>query len=130
MGGLRPVLVVDNEPGFHDLFRFHLEPLGFDVHSAADGVEGLERFRSRAFDIVFSDVHMPRMKGPELLRKIMEIKPGQRVVMMSSASDARFEQERQVRRMGAVACLFKPFELDELMAAIEKALDAPDSAGG
>lgn len=66
---IRSVLIVDDEPGFRDLFRFHLEQEGIRVESARDGIEALEKLENGCFDIVFSDIHMPRMDGPTLLAK-------------------------------------------------------------
>lgn len=119
-GTERHILIVDDEEGFHDLFRFVLEPLGFTVHSAYDGVEGQERLKERDYDIIFLDVHMPRMTGPELLRLIKEIRPSQLVVMMSSGSDPRQAVEKAVGDLGAVACMFKPFELEQIMENLKR----------
>jgi CheY-like chemotaxis protein len=115
----RHILVVDDEQGFQDLFRFILEPLGFTVISACNGMEGLERLKERDYDIVFLDVHMPKMTGPELLKLIKGLKPLQLVVIMSSGSDPRQAFEKTAKEMGAVSCMFKPFELDQIMKNIE-----------
>lgn len=117
-GAEKRVLVVDDEPGFHDLFRFVLEPLGFAVSSAYDGAEGLARLKERDYGIVFLDVHMPKMTGPELLKLIRGIKPLQPVVIMSSGSDPRRAFEKTAKELGASGCLFKPFELNQLMESL------------
>jgi CheY-like chemotaxis protein len=114
-GPERHILIVDDEQGFHDLFGFILKPLGFTVSSAYNGVEGLERFKERNYDMVFLDVHMPKMTGPELLKLIREIKPLQLVVMISSGSDPRQAFEKNAKDHGAAACMFKPFELDQIL---------------
>jgi CheY-like chemotaxis protein len=119
IGVERNILIVDDEQGFHDLFRFILEPLGFTVSSAYNGVEGLERLKERDYDIAFLDVHMPKMTGPELLKLIKGIKPSQVVVIMSSGSDPRQAFEKAAKDMGAAACMFKPFELDQIMKNLE-----------
>ena len=119
-GKERHILIVDDEEGFHELFGFILQPLGFIVHFAYDGVKGLERLKERDYDIIFLDVHMPRMTGPELLKLIKEIKPSQLVVMMSSGSDPRQAVEKAVRDLGAVACMFKPFELEQIMENLKR----------
>jgi DNA-binding NtrC family response regulator len=116
----KTVLIVDNEQGFHDLFRFVLEPLGFEVHSAYDGTDGLERVRKQNYSIVFLDVHMPKMTGPELLKEIKKIKPGQFVVMMSSGSDPKQAFERTAKELGAADCMFKPFDIEQLMTHISR----------
>ena len=89
------------------------------VSSAYNGVEGLEQLKKRDYDIVFLDVHMPKMTGPELLKLIKGIKPLQMVVIMSSGSDPRQAFEKTARNLGAVSCMFKPFELDQIMKGIE-----------
>ena len=115
----RHILIVDDERGFHDLFRFILEPLGFTVSSAYDGVEGLERLKERDYDMVFLDVHMPKMTGPELLKLIKGIQPSQLVVIMSSGSDPRQAFEETAKKLGAAACMFKPFELEQIIKNLE-----------
>ena len=118
-GAERHILVVDDEQGFHDLFKFILNPLGFTVISARDGAEGLERFRERDYSMVFLDIHMPKMTGPELLKQIREIKPLQLVVMMNSGSESCQDFEKNTRYPGAAACILKPFELDQITKSLE-----------
>ncbi|HAF95323.1 MAG: hypothetical protein A2X34_02090 [Elusimicrobia bacterium GWC2_51_8] len=119
-GKEKHILIVDDEPGFHELFRFILEPLGFTVSSAYNGLEGLERLKEHEYDIIFLDVHMPKMTGPELLKLIKGIKPLQLVVIMSSGSDPRQAFETTVKGLGAAACMFKPFELHQIMKNLER----------
>ena len=119
----KSILVADDEQGIRDLLRFTLEPLGFEVSTASDGWEALEAVRARSFDLVLLDVHMPRMSGPEVLEKIRELRPAQKVLVVSSSSDASLAFEQRVAEYGASACLFKPVELDELLGSIERALE-------
>mgnify|MGYP003576474321 FL=1 len=120
---VKSILVADDEQGIRDLLRFTLEPLGFEVSTASDGWEALEAVRARSFDLVLLDVHMPRMSGPEVLEKIRELRPAQKVLVVSSSSDASLAFEQRVAEYGASACLFKPVELDELLGSIERALE-------
>jgi CheY-like chemotaxis protein len=114
----RKILVVDDELGFRDLYRYTLEPLGFEVVEAKDGLEAVERVRESAFDIIILDVHMPRMRGPEALDKIKELRPDQKVVIVSSSSDPTYTFEHAARKRGALTCLFKPIDIDELQKLI------------
>lgn len=118
----RSILVADDEPGFRDLFRFTFEPLGFEVFTVADGVEALAAVEQRAFDLVVLDVHMPRMGGPEAFARLRETRPDQRILVISSSSDPARSFETAAVTAGAADCLFKPMDLDELIAAVEKAL--------
>ncbi|MBI2375501.1 MAG: response regulator [Deltaproteobacteria bacterium] len=116
------ILVADDELGFRDLFRFTLEPLGYEIVAVADGLEALEQLQKRTFELVVLDVHMPRMGGPEALARIRAVRPRQRVIILSSSSDASRAFEDQAAAFGASACLFKPVELEELIGAIERAV--------
>jgi CheY-like chemotaxis protein len=123
------ILIADDDLGFRDLFSFTFEPMGYEVVTAADGFEALETIRKRSFDLVVLDVHMPRMGGPEALLRIRELRPEQRVIVLSSSSDESHSIEHRATTLGASACLFKPVDLDTLIAAIERAL-ANDPALG
>lgn len=118
----KSILVADDEEGIRDLFRFTLEPLGVEVFTARDGWEALQTFQARSFDLVILDVHMPRMTGPEVLSRIREVRPTQKVLVVSSSSDASHSFEQRVTEFGASECLYKPVELDELIGSIERAL--------
>ncbi len=115
--------MVDNENGFHEILRLVFEPLGFNVEFAFDGEEGLRRFTSQSYDIVFSDVHMPKMGGPELFDHIRKIKPSQPIVMMTSGSDSVGRFELEVVSKKATACIYKPFEIEEAIKAAEHVLE-------
>lgn len=116
------ILVADDEPGFRDLFRFTFEPLGFEVVTVANGVEAVDAAAQRAFDLVVLDVHMPKMGGPEVFERLRQINPAQRILVISSSSDPSRAFETAAATEGSADCLFKPMDLDELIAAVERAL--------
>lgn len=114
------ILVVDDEKGIQDLFRFVLEAEGYEVFTADNGLEGLEMAKKHDFTVIFLDVHMPVMKGPEALRSIKKIKPKQNVVICSSSSDPTFSFEKEAKNLGAYVCLYKPVEMDEIIHLIKE----------
>ena len=73
------------------------------------------------FDIIFLDVHMPKMKGPEALRQIKQLNPNQIVIIFSSSSDSNYTFETEAKQLGAYSCLYKPVDIDEIMKVIEEA---------
>lgn len=103
------------------MLRYLLEPFGFCVYSAHDGLGGLRRVEERAYDIIFLDVHMPKMRGPELLKIIKEVRPAQLVVMMNSGSEPQQAMESMAPNSGALAWLHKPFEIDQVLQFIQYA---------
>lgn len=118
----KKILIADDEQGIRDLFRFLLEAEDFEVYTANDGFEAVEMVRNESFDIVFLDVHMPRMRGPEALKKIKELNPSQPVVIFSSSSDPNYIFESESKNYGAFDCLYKPFNIDDLLKVIESVL--------
>ena len=120
----KTILAVDDEIGFRDLYTYMLTPLGFEVTCAEDGLQAIQKIQERAYDLVLMDIHMPRMTGPEALKKIKSLRPNQKVIIFSSSSDPERHQEKQAEKEGVVECLFKPVEDQEIRRVLKKALSA------
>lgn len=116
------VLIIDDEEGYRDFYKFVLEPMGYEVFTAADGEEGLKMALENNYDLVFLDVHMPKMKGPEVLVNIKKVKQDQVVIIFSSSSDPTFSFENKAKDMGAFDCLYKPVDLEDIMRIIKQVL--------
>jgi len=123
MNKLKPIqiLIVDDEQGIRDMVRFLLEPMGYIIACAQNGAEALAMIEKHDYDIVFLDVHMPRMRGSEALDRILQVKPFQIVIIFSSSSDPYFVFESGAKQQGAFDCLYKPFELNDLLGVINRA---------
>jgi len=121
MGTGRSILLVDDEKGYRDFYRFILEPLGCQVSSACNGEEGLRMAAINNYDIILLDVHMPKMTGAEVLAAIKKIKPSQLVIIFSSASDPSFNFENKAKQMGAFECLYKPVDLGDMLRVMQRA---------
>lgn len=114
------ILVVDDEKGVQDLLRSMFEVEGFEVVVANDGIEGVELVKKDSFVVVFLDVHMPKMQGPEALKAIKNIRPNQAVVILSSSSDSNLTFEKEAKNLGALACLYKPVDIEEIMRIVRE----------
>lgn len=108
----KKILLVDDEPGMRDLFLYHFGQEGHEVTAVENGRRAVEVLGEKAFDVVFMDIHMPEMTGPEALKIIKKRKPTQTVVMLSSSSDPDYLLERQSEELGAARWLPKPFDID------------------
>lgn len=115
------LLVVDDAPFFRQLLADLLEGRGFQVVQAASGAEVVDLISRLQIDAVLSDIEMPEMNGPELLRRVKRLRPEIPVIMISSHLD--FQAAREVLRDGALEYLTKPLEEAELFAAIDRALE-------
>jgi two-component system cell cycle sensor histidine kinase/response regulator CckA len=117
------VLVVDDEPSVLRMVSVALSGRGYEVHAVAHPHEALKLVRERpCFDLVVSDVIMPDMCGPELLRRVREICPNAAVVVMS-AHVADEELPAHAKFIG------KPFAIADLYCMVEKALARNEPLG-
>ncbi|MEW5739458.1 MAG: ATP-binding protein [Myxococcota bacterium] len=122
-GGNEHVLLVEDEPLVRKATKRLLETLGYRVTTAVDGVDALERIRagSREYDLVLSDVTMPRMSGLDLARTLATEHPALKLVLCSGFADGL--DEGQARAMGVRALVPKPIDRAALAAALRAALE-------
>ncbi len=117
------VLVVDDDLPFLEATRTMLEEHGYDVVTAHDGSEGLRRAECESPDLIVLDVMMPRRSGLCVLEHIGHRgRPGPRIVVVSANEGDR--HEKLAREKGADLYLRKPFEMRELLAAVDSLLKA------
>ena len=116
------ILVIDNEQGIREMFKFMLEPEGYEVFTAEDGTRGLEMAKTSSYDLIFLDVDMPPgMGGQEVLRKIRQFRPEQLIVIFSSNPNPEDTFEDEAGKKGAFSCIYKPFKINEVMDTINRA---------
>jgi two-component system response regulator HydG len=117
-------LVVDDESTVRYTVRGILEHLGLDVTEAADGVEALEKLDAGLdYNLVVTDIMMPRMDGLELLKKVKQRpSPQPKVIVMTAHGSERHAVE--AIKSGAFDYFKKPFELDEMMAVARRATES------
>jgi signal transduction histidine kinase/Tfp pilus assembly protein PilF len=123
--GALAILLVEDDPAVRRLMRTGLETHGHAVRTARDGLEALEILEpdASAFDVVVADVVMPRLGGPELLRRLLQWRERPPVVLTSGWPDRASEPPG--RRGVDFAFLEKPFRLADLDGAI-RSLAAPE----
>jgi two-component system OmpR family response regulator len=120
------VLVVDDEPRIVDFVSRALSAEGFRVDGALDGARGLALARTGVYELVVLDLLLPALEGESVLRKIIEARPTQRVLVLSALSDV--ETKVRCLEFGASDYVAKPFSLAELVARIRARLRQPASA--
>jgi CheY-like chemotaxis protein len=109
-----PILVVDDDPTILATVSEALDMEGFPVVTATNGAEALTVVQQHAPWLVLLDMRMPVLDGWGFMRVVRERGLTIPVVVMTAAADAR----RWAREIGAEGVLPKPFELDELLAAV------------
>jgi DNA-binding NtrC family response regulator len=123
------LLVVDDEPDMRDALTAALRREGLCVSTAANGVEALEKVQGQSFDLIITDVRMPRMGGLALLQELKRTSATIPVIMMTGYG--RIEDAVEAMKAGAFDYLLKPFSLEDLKTVVVKALtprNSPPSA--
>jgi len=116
----RSVLVVDDDPEMCALLVDVLHNDGYDAVAVKDGTEAVLALRARAFDLILMDKNMPGPSGLDLLPGFRRVCPDSQVILMTAFGDVPSYMEAVEK--GAAEYLFKPFRMEELRAAIAKAL--------
>ena len=122
--GKGTILLVEDEEGLRALNARGLASRGYTVLEAANGVEAIEVLEKAVgpVDLVVSDVMMPEMDGPTMLRELRSRNPGLKIVFMSGYAVDAFE--RNLLDVGQFAFLPKPFTLKQLVTVVKETLAA------
>ena len=123
----KTILLVDDEEELVELLKLRFEMLGYDVHVAHDGEEGLEKARALNPDLMILDVMMPRLDGFQVCRllKFNENTANIPIIMLTARSQ---DKDRELAtQAGANDYHNKPFEFDDLVEKVKTYL--PDTAG-
>jgi DNA-binding NtrC family response regulator len=113
------ILIVEDDTITRRNLSVLLSDEGYDVDQAGDGVQALEILAGRPFDLVLSDIVMPRMDGLKLLQQLQFMAPQMPVMIMTSyVSDSLSSVPA-----GAAEFIRKPFVLDDLLFKVQRALD-------
>jgi two-component system, chemotaxis family, sensor kinase CheA len=119
----RRILVVDDSLTTRSLEKSILEAHGFQVSVAVDGIEALEKLTAEPFDLVITDVMMPRMDGMQLLEQMKKQKATERIpVIMVTSLESQEDQQRGMS-LGADAYIVKrKFDQQELLRTVRQIL--------
>jgi DNA-binding NtrC family response regulator len=114
------LLVVDDEAPVVEFLTEQLRARGFIVDGCTAAPAALEAVRAAAYDLVISDIEMPELRGIELLQAIQQVRPEQLVLLITAFGSV--DVAVQAVRAGACDFLAKPFPIDALVLAVERAL--------
>jgi two-component system cell cycle sensor histidine kinase/response regulator CckA len=116
------ILIVDDEPSIREFFHLVLSEAGYAVASASNGDEALQV--PGPFDLLLTDVMMPRMTGDELARQMRTRDPDVKILYVTAFSDHLFDAKLSLA--AGEAFLDKPATADGVLEAVEELLDEED----
>jgi two-component system response regulator AtoC len=115
----RNVLIADDEESMRHLLSVFLRDHGYAVSAVANGEEALKELAARDYDLVLSDVRMPRMGGIALLRAVERLHPDLTFIVMSAYGT--HDTAIEAMKAGAYDYVSKPFKPDEVLLVLKKA---------
>jgi len=115
------ILIVEDEKSLREVLKILLEEEGYDTESAVDGMEATEMIQQDIYDIVITDLKMPRADGFEVLRKVKEVSPSTNVIMITAFGTT--ESTIEAMKLGAYEFIHKPFKIDEIRLVVNKAFE-------
>jgi DNA-binding response OmpR family regulator len=127
------VLLVDDEEDIVETIKYSLELRGFKVDTAFDGISALAKARTRKHDLMILDVMLPGKNGYEVSRILKDdmeggkISPFKILLITARKLDNELREEFVSTWSKADACLYKPFELEQLMNEIAKLVETVPS---
>jgi two-component system response regulator PilR (NtrC family) len=120
------ILVVDDDRGMQDVLDIMLSRAGYQVATADDGAAALEIIRKKKFDLVITDLKMPRVDGIDLLKGVKETAPDTAVILLTAFASG--ETALAAMREGAYDYVEKNFNVDDMLAIVRDAIDRKETA--
>jgi DNA-binding NtrC family response regulator len=118
---MQKILVIDDERAIRNTLREILEYEKFSVDDASDGSEGVKLIEKNKYDLILSDIKMPKMDGMEVLDRIMSITPDTPVVLISGHGN--IDTAVEALKKGAYDYIAKPIDMNRLLVTVRNALD-------
>ena len=115
------LLVVEDDTAMRTMLREALEEDGYTVETAAGGRAGIDRVKQGGIDLVVSDVKMPDLDGLDMLREIKAVSPSPHVITITAFGS--IDTAIRAVKLGAFDYITKPFDVDQLILSVQKALD-------
>lgn len=117
----KSILLAEDEKVLRESLAQLLTEEGYDVTPAADGQEAYERVISRSFDLVLTDIRMPRMDGTKLLEHLQQLAPQTPVIVITAFGTV--ESAVGAMRAGAADYILKPVQFEDVLLRIKRALE-------
>lgn len=113
------ILIIDDEENFRHMLSVILKKEKYDIETASNGEEGLQKVADSPFDQILCDIRMPQMDGLEFLREVQKMGVNATIIMMSAYGTV--DSAIEAMKLGAYDYISKPFKPDEIILTLKKA---------
>src|SRR4051794_8586839 len=120
-GSAATILIVEDDRAMRMMLREALEEDGYTVEDVGGGRAGIDRVKQGGVDLVISDVKMPDLDGLDMLREIKAVAPSPHVITITAFGS--IDTAIRAVKLGAFDHITKPFDVDQLILSVQKALD-------
>ena len=116
----KTIITIDDSMSIREVVKLALSPLGYEVHCAADGAQALQMCQQRKFDLVFTDLNMPRMNGIQLITQLRQAPNYRFTPIVMVTTESQDEMKMAGKRAGATGWITKPFTPPKLQEIARK----------
>jgi len=113
------ILIIDDEDNFRHMLSVILKKEKYDIETASNGEEGLQKVADSSFDQILCDIRMPQMDGLEFLKEVQKMGINTAIIMMSAYGTV--DTAIEAMKLGAYDYISKPFKPDEIILTLKKA---------
>jgi two-component system chemotaxis response regulator CheY len=118
----KKILIVDDSESIREVVSFTLENEGYEVMVGIDGEDALKFLDGREINLVITDLHMPKLDGIGLIKKIRKMEDYQRVPILFLTTESQAAKKMEAKEAGATGWIVKPFVPAKLIAALKKVI--------
>ena len=116
------ILAVDDSASIRQMVAFTLKSSGYEVVEAVDGMDGLDKAKSKTFNLILSDQNMPRMDGLTLIKSLRAMPQYKTVPILVLTTESSDAMKQAGRAAGATGWLVKPFDPQKLIEVVKKVI--------
>jgi DNA-binding response OmpR family regulator len=118
----KKILVIDDEPLVVEVLKIRLQMSNYEVITASNGIEGIERAVSEKPDLIILDILMPGLDGYQVCRRLKEDRKTKRIPIIMLTALGQSAGRKEGYASGAYDYIFKPFDDGELLNSVNRAL--------
>ena len=119
---MKKILIADDSKTTRQVLNFSLTDAGFSVTEAIDGMDALRCIEQNSFDLLITDLKMPRMDGLELTQKVRAMEDYRHLPIVILTTESSEEKKKEGKAAGASFWVVKPFQPEQLLQVVNMSL--------